>query len=122
MSDRIEMEMDKRLGELARDILGATPKPSSDLMERILADAADVAAMTPAVAEKPRRRGFGWPIIRNVMPLRPSSAIAVLAVALMLGVGLGYGYGDRAMALGSLAKAEPEQEFDIAFVAMDGPF
>ncbi len=122
MSDRVEVELDMKLSQLAGEVMEATPRPSAALIERILADAADVAAAQhPALAPAPRRR-FALPALGRLMPDWTSGAVAAMLIALVVGIGLGYGYGDQAMAVSSLAKQSQVQDYDMAFLALDGPF
>lgn len=132
MSDRIETEIDRRLGEIARDAAMAVPEPSDALMARILADAADVAAETqaavpPVVRSAPERR-FNWSSLRAILPVWTGGALAMMALGLILGLSLGYGYGDQAMAVSTRAQLETFAEFsdftdfEDTFLAMEGPF
>lgn len=120
MSDRIEIELDLKLSQLARDVMDASPRPSAGLMERILADAADVAAAQHS--ETAPRRGFSLPSLGRLLPDWTSGAVAAMLLALVVGIGVGYGYGDQAMALSSLSKQTSDQHYDMAFLALDGPF
>lgn len=122
MSDRVEIELDLKLSQLAGEVADATPRPSTALIERILADAADVATVQqPALAPAPRRR-FALPALGRLLPDWTSGAVAAMLIALVVGIGLGYGYGDQAMALNSLAKQGTQPAYDMAFLALDGPF
>ncbi|MEM7670656.1 MAG: hypothetical protein AAF317_16225, partial [Pseudomonadota bacterium] len=99
MSDQMDTELDKRLSELASDAASATPLPSDALMQRILADAADVVAARPVEVPEPQARKAIWPSLRAVLPVWTGGAVAMMALGLVIGLSLGYGYGDQAMAV-----------------------
>ena len=90
MNDRFDL--DAALTELAGDVAKATPRPGADLMARVLADAANVAAANavvdrasaaPTVTDNDRPRLFdllfGW----------TATATAAAALALVVGIGVG---------------------------------
>ena len=91
MSDRVEMDLDAALDELAADVVAATPRPGTDLTARVLADAAAVAAATVPAEEvrqsvAPTAGGFslsdflfGW----------AGGATAAAALALVIGITVG---------------------------------
>lgn len=123
MSNCMDTELDKRLSEIASDAANATPLPSDALLQRILADAADVATAKPQSQPAPKRRLFNWPSLRPVFPVWTGGAFAMMALGLVVGLSLGYGYGDPAMAvqerpgIGDFA-----YDFDDSFVVLEGPF
>lgn len=127
MSDQMKQDLDRMLNAMARDERRIWPMPSEGLMERVLADAADVAAANaapiPVAPAAPQRRWAGlaaWrPLIRRAG--WPSGALATMILGLILGISLGYGYGDEAVALSQIG------EFRISTVAdgifsSEGPF
>ena len=88
MSDRYEIELDAALSQLAEDVAEATPRPGTDLLARVLADAAAVSAVSrPAEERAPVKAGgfsmreflFGW----------TGGAVAAAALALVVGIGIG---------------------------------
>lgn len=84
MDENMERRLDQALADLAEEVQTASPRPSPDLMARVLADAADVTGQVP----QPQP-------VRRATPLRVWSlgwlggAVAAMAVALMLGIGVG---------------------------------
>lgn len=85
MDDKTQEMLDRALGELARDVADGSPRPSADLVARVLAGAAAATpAPTPArTAPAPRARlmdyFFGW----------GGGAVATLCLCLALGIGVG---------------------------------
>lgn len=90
MSEMSEKVLDDALEALARDVASATPRPSPDLMARVLTDAGQIAAERPAGVAKrtqvPTTQRislsellFGW----------ASGAVAAMVLALALGIGVG---------------------------------
>lgn len=91
MTNEAETKLDKVLEELARDVREATPRPSTDLVARVLADAAAITSasrsaerrMASATAATPKMQLsgllFGW----------ASGAVAAMTLALIIGMGVG---------------------------------
>ena len=124
MSERIDLELERRLASLGREMAEAAPSPSDDLMARILADAGEVAAERRAGALRPetaRPSRWRWSSAA-IFPIWTGGAIAVMCLGLILGIGVGYGYGDRAMALTSLDRGLAFAAMEDGFLASDGPF
>ncbi|MEM9044874.1 MAG: hypothetical protein AAGC81_09260 [Pseudomonadota bacterium] len=123
MSDRVEQELDGRLREIAEEVGRATPRPTDDLLARILAGAADVTA------EQHLENGFQaetsktrWSFnLSSAFPIWSGSAIAVLAVGLIVGIGLGYGFGDTAIAFEAFSSNTSFEGFDDSFLDFGGP-
>ena len=89
MVENAEMKMDALLKELAQDVERGTPRPGPDLMARVLADAAEVAAARPqATADKAAASSQGFSIIDFLLGWT-TGAVAAMAVALVLGIGVG---------------------------------
>ena len=89
MAENAEMKIDALLKELADDVGQGTPRPGPDLIARVLADAAEVAATSPreavTKAPTPSRRSS----ILDVFMGWTAGAVAAMAVALVLGIGVG---------------------------------
>ncbi len=93
MTDRHEIELDAALDALAADVAAASPRPGTDVMARVLADA---AAIAPAATAAPvvelrdpanatasgfslRELFFGW----------AAGATAAATLALVVGISVG---------------------------------
>lgn len=95
MTEMSEKMLDDALEALARDAAAASPRPSPDLLARVLADAGQIAAARPVVeaakadgtaraAATPAKSSladlfFGW----------ASGAAAAMVLALAVGIGVG---------------------------------
>jgi len=90
MTDQTAYELDAALAGLAADVRANTPRPGPDLIARVLADAAEVAAAHRPVTVA-ARPGGGRARSRIVEILLgwQCGAVAAMAVALVVGIGVG---------------------------------
>lgn len=89
MSDQLEIELDEALNELASDVAAATPRPGTDLIARVLADAATIAPAMPQaepVSEPAPVAGFS---LREFLFGWTAGATAAVALALVVGITVG---------------------------------
>jgi len=91
MSDTDDATLDAALAELVQGERAARPRPDGALTERVLADAAGIAAARSAQARPARdgRRNRGWRGLAALLP-RPAALAACGLACLILGMGLGY--------------------------------
>lgn len=94
------MDLDEALGSLARAERAARPEVSERLRARVLADAAEIAACSRKVAERPRRAGGGPGLLDRLrgLDLWAGAAVAAAILCLAVGLGIGYGAGDAVLA------------------------
>ncbi|MEM8791524.1 MAG: hypothetical protein AAGE80_07890 [Pseudomonadota bacterium] len=121
MSDQVNYELDKRLEEIARQVDGRAPKPSNDLILRILADAADVSAEQVPATQPTAPATTRLPFRLEIFSVWSGGAVAVMVLGLMIGVGIGYGYGSDTIALGNFANDLALADFDEAFIGVEEP-
>lgn len=120
MSDKFDFDVDAALRELAADAAASTPRPGADLVARVLADAATVAAKTAtpqSTAARPASQGFG---LRLIFSGWRAGATAAAALALAVGIGIGMQIDDELPMMS--AGDEPETEFfsaDSGFLPED---
>src|SRR5690606_34721918 len=105
---------DAALTALAREAAEAAPKPGSDLVARVLADAAAVSAERPASAPARRRAAAGAerPSLLDRLFGWQAGAIAAMTLALGLGFGLGLELEPGAVPL--LDRGTPANSISIA--------
>lgn len=90
MNDRFDL--DAALTELAGDVAKATPRPGADLMARVLADAANVAASKAAMdraSAATRVTNVKRPSLFDMLFGWTATATAAAALAFVVGMGVG---------------------------------
>ena len=126
MRDTDEAALEQALADLAEAERAARPRPGAGLTERVLADAAGIAATRAAGAATGRdgARGRGWRALAALLP-RPAGLAACGLACLILGIGLGYlsaapetggvpaGGGIEAMLLAALGPGDAPGEFPL---------
>ncbi|MGF1445668.1 MAG: hypothetical protein ACFBRM_05650 [Pikeienuella sp.] len=111
MAEERCVDIDGDLAELAAAARRAAPRPSEELVARVLADAAEVAAERPTAAPtaQPVPTG-GWALWRRLTGPRLGPGLAALTMVLCLATGVGVGYTGPSAA-----------QVRMAALAMDDP-
>ena len=107
--DRLSDDQERALSALFKEVRDQEAPPSSELMSRILADAAEVMpAMAPAPVLPKARRGLG-DILRQFGGLPGASVMTACA---LFGVVLGYAGPDSVLGLTGLSDYTVSQDLD----------
>lgn len=118
MADKRAFDLDAGLAELAQTARRTAPRPSADLMARVLADAGAVSAS--AAREAPAARKRRWFDLRSMlggMPGFAGGAVAAMALGLVLGLGIGYEFAAETSELPALAALD-----DFGLLAAEDAF
>lgn len=120
MADKRAFDLDTGLSALAQTARDTAPRPSADLMARVLADAGAVSAEAGASRDAPmarKRRRFDLPSVLGRIPGFAGGAVAAMALGLVLGLGIGYEFAAETAELPALAALD-----DFGLLAAEDAF